>query len=472
MNLCRASWMLALLFVAFVSAGASTPAERINSLMKGLSFLKTSEVGILIHDLTTDSTLYRHQADKLYRPASVEKVVTSVTALSLLGNEHRYQTQLAYTGNIQGDTLKGDLYVVGDLDPEFMEEDMNSLVSAVEKSGIKVIEGCLKGDVSMMDSVYWGPGWSWDDTPESFQPYLSPLMLNRGCVDVTAFPGGAGQPALIEVSPKSDFYRVKNRSVSLTPSRGNLEVTRDWLTNGNTIIVKGNVSVRRTATLNIFDSKNFFLRTLRHQLVDKGIQLSADSLSFGVCPSDTVGLYTCSRSLRAVLKQALKESDNLCAEALFFHAARKHSGKKTLSFKDGQKTIKYFIESQLGRDARKYRIADGSGVSLYNYISPELLSDCLRYAYKRPEIFQPLYASLPIAGIDGTLQYRMKEGKAFRNVRAKTGSVTGVSSLAGYVKAANGHWLSFVIINQNVLRMSDARKFQDRLCQFMATEIK
>ena len=106
---------------------------------------------------------------------------------------------------------------------------------------------------------------------------------------------------------------------------------------------------------------------------------------------------------------------------------------------------------------------------MYNYISPALLVDCLRYAFRYPEIFQPLYASLPIAGIDGTLQFRMKEGKAYRNVRAKTGSVTGVSSLAGYVKAGNGHMLSFAIINQNILRMSDARKFQNKLCELMAS---
>ena len=471
MEMCRASWTLALLFVALVSAGASTPAERIDSLLGKFSFLQTSEVGILIHDLTADSTLYRHQADKLYRPASVEKVVTSVTALSLLGKEHEYRTRLAYTGTIHGDTLKGDLYVVGDLDSEFMEEDMISLASAVQRSGIRVIDGCLKGDVSMMDSVYWGPGWSWDDTPESFQPYLSPLMLNRGCVDITASPAGSGRPALVEVAPKSDFYHICNRSVSSSPSRGNLEITRNWLTNGNTILVKGNVSVRRSTTLNIFDSKNFFLHTLRYQLAEKGIYVSTDSLSFQPCPSDTVHLYARSRSLGAILKQALKESDNLCAEALFFHAARKYTGKKALGFKDGQKTIKHFIESQLGKDPRKYRIADGSGVSLYNYISPELLTACLNYAFRKPEIFQPLYASLPIAGIDGTLKVRMREGKAFRNVRAKTGSVTGVSSLAGYVKAANGHWLSFAIINQNVLRMSDARRFQDALCQLMASGI-
>ena len=471
-DLRRASWMLALLFVFFATVGAQTPFQKIDEMVQSIPFLKTSEVGIMIYDLTADSTLYQYQADKLYRPASVEKVVTSVTALTLLGKEHAYQTRLAYTGDIHGNTLKGDLYVVGDMDAEFMEEDLEYLAAKVAESGIQVIDGQLKGDISMLDSVYWGPGWSWDDSPESFQPYLSPLMLNRGCMKITAEPTELGRPARISVNPKSDIYKIDNRSVCFLPSRGNLTITRDWMYNGNTILVKGNVSVRRNSSLNVFDSKNFFLRTLRYQLSQKGVAVSADSLSFSTCPQDTIGLYTHSRNISVILKQALKESDNLCAESMFFHAARKYHGSEKLNFKKGQQTIKHFIKTYLGRDERQYRIADGSGVSLYNYISPELLIDCLRYAFRNPEIFQPLYVSLPIAGIDGTLNYRMNKGKAFQNVRAKTGSVTGVSSLAGYVKAANGHMLSFAIINQNVLKMSDARRFQDQLCEIMASEIR
>ncbi len=463
--------MLALLFVSIVTVGARTPFQKIDGMLKSLPFLQTSEVGILIYDLTADSTLYRHQADKLYRPASVEKVVTSVTALTLLGKEHTYQTRLAYTGSIQGDTLKGDLYVVGDMDAEFMEEDMEKLAAAVAESGIRVLDGNLKADVSLLDSIYWGPGWSWDDSPESFQPYLSPLMLNRGCMNITAEPTELGKPAKVSITPHSDVYEVDNRSVCFLPSRGNLKITRNWMHNENTVLVKGNVSVRRSALLNVFNSQDFFLRTLRYQLEKEGVYIPVDSLRYGACPQDTVGLYTHSRNICNILKQALKESDNLCAESMFFHAARNYHGCKNLSFKQGQKTIKHFIKTYLGRDERNYRIADGSGVSLYNYISPELLVDCLRYAFHNPQIFQPLYVSLPIAGVDGTLNYRMGKGKAFRNVRAKTGSVTGVSSLAGYVKAANGHMLSFAIINQNVLRMSDARRFQDQVCEIMASEI-
>ena len=99
---------------------------------------------------------------------------------------------------------------------------------------------------------------------------------------------------------------------------------------------------------------------------------------------------------------------------------------------------------------------------------PDLMMEYLKYAYAHPEIFHTFYEALPVAGVDGTLHYRMKQGKAYRNVRAKTGTVTGISSLAGYVKAGNGDMLAFVIINQNVLRGKEARAFQDKICEILA----
>ena len=169
-----------------------------------------------------------------------------------------------------------------------------------------------------------------------------------------------------------------------------------------------------------------------------------------------------------VLEEALKESDNLCAESLLFHLAARHTEGRRVSVEDGTDAVKDFMKKELGLDPADYRIADGSGVSLYNYLSPELLLEYLKYAYYHRDIFIPLYDSLPIAGIDGTLQNRMKRTTAHRNVRAKTGSVTGVSSLAGYVKAANGHQLAFVIINQNVLKLKKARDFQDKVCVILS----
>lgn len=448
---------------------AQSLTQRLDSLLNN-PLLKTSEVGITVFDLTEGKSLYRYQDEKLYRPASTEKVITSVTALSRLGNNYTMDTSLQYTGTIENDTLKGNLYLTGGFDPEFMEADLDSLVDVIAQSGIRHISDTLAADVSMMDSIYWGPGWSWDDVPNSFQPYLSPLMLNRGCIDITVSPTIKDSLPEVICSPVSDYYQVSNQATSRNPMAGRLKITRNWLHNGNQIQISGNVSRSVTETLSIYSSKDFFFHTFINRLNSKGITVSVTT--FSDCPQATdslvvTPLYTHHRPIGQVLKQALKESDNLCAESMFHHLAKQYASHNRVSFEDGTDAINDFMKKELGFNPDNYRIADGSGVSLYNYVSPRLLLEYLKYAYYHTEIFHPFYEALPIAGVDGTLQYRMKKTAAYRKVHAKTGSVTGVSSLAGYAKAANGHQLAFVIINQNVMKLRQARAFQDRVCQLL-----
>lgn len=442
---------------------------KLDTLIHSSSFLKTSEVGLVVYDLTDNRELYSYQADKLYRPASIEKVITAVTALSTLGKDYQFQTRLAYDGEIRDGVLDGDLYVIGGFDPEFMEQDMKLLSEAVADAGIISLQGRLVGDVSMMDSIYWGTGWAWDDTPEPFQPYLSPLMLNRGCVSVTVTPTVKGDTGSVKIVPESDFYQVENRSVSYQPSAGQLSINRNWLENGNVIQVSGCVSAARGRQINMFDPKSFFMQTFCYQLQKQGISVNRDSIGYSETPEDAQVIYTCRRPLELVMRRALKESDNLCAEALFRHLGLKNGASASrLGFEESQRVVNRFMSRALGFSPADYKIVDGSGVSLYNYVSPNLILAYLNYAYRHPEFFEMFYEGLPVAGMDGTLRYRMGKGKTFRNVHAKTGTVTGVCSLAGYVTAGNGHKLSFVIINQNVLKARLARKFQDEVCTLLS----
>ena len=120
---------------------------------------------------------------------------------------------------------------------------------------------------------------------------------------------------------------------------------------------------------------------------------------------------------------------------------------------------------RLGLDPVNYTIADGSGLSLYSYVTAEMLVKLLRFAYDNRSIYNHLYPALPIAGVDGTLENRMKTAPCRNNVHAKTGTVSGVSTLAGYCQASNGHDLCFAILNQGVIKASDGRAFQDRICE-------
>jgi len=168
--------------------------------------------------------------------------------------------------------------------------------------------------------------------------------------------------------------------------------------------------------------------------------------------------------VQKVLNQLMKESDNLNAEAMLCRIASQATGKKRVTAEDGIVEIMKLVRN-LGHDPKDYKIADGCGLSNYNYLSPALLVDFLKYAYSQSDVFQKLYKSLPVAGIDGTLKNRMKNTPAFRNVHAKTGSFTAINALAGYLKMKNGHTLAFAIMNQNVLSAAKARAFQDKVCE-------
>ena len=158
----------------------------------------------------------------------------------------------------------------------------------------------------------------------------------------------------------------------------------------------------------------------------------------------------------------MKDSDNLFAECLFYQLAA-NAGHRPATAKQSAVIVKNLIK-QTGLDPAAYRIADGSGLSLYNYISPEVLVRLLRHAHRNENMYRHLLPSLPIAGWDGTLKNRMDQTAAFANVRAKTGTLTGIISLAGYCTTADNRPLCFAIINQGVMSARQARNFQDRLC--------
>lgn len=428
-----------------------------------------SSVGIAVYDLTAGRTLYTHQAEKLSRPASTMKLLTAITALSRPEADEPFRTEVWHDGVIERDTLKGNLYVVGGFDPEFDDEAMDSLVSQVVSSSFSVVEGQVYGDVSMKDSLYWGSGWAWDDTPAAYQPYLSPLMFCKGTVEVTVLPAALqGDKAVVLCHPRSSYYELDNQARTRVPGAGRLTVTRNWLSNGNRLLVSGNVTGVRKETLNLFDSSAFFMHTFLERLLARGVTVSP-TYAYAALPADSgkVARLACwETSIQQVLNQLMKESDNLNAEALLCRLGAQASEKKQVAAEDGIVEIMKLIR-RLGKNPNQYKIADGCGLSNYNYLSPALLVDFLKYAYSHTEVFRKLYKSLPVGGVDGTLKHRMKKAPAFRNVHAKTGSFTAINTLAGYLRQKNGHEVAFAIMNQNILSAARARAFQDKVCEVL-----
>ena len=350
--------------------------------MLGDRMFDTSQIGIMVYDLTADSAIFRHNERQTMRPASTMKVLTAITAIDRLGGSYRFRTSLYHTGVIENRTLTGDIWCVGGFDPLFNSDDMNAFVESILQMGVDTIRGRIVADKSMKHTLRYGEGWCWDDD----NPVLSPLLISR---------------------------------------------------------------------------KDRFAERFVEELESRGVTVEAE-LAQGRLPNGA--FIVCSRfhTIDQVLIRMMKDSDNLFAEAMFYQIASA-TGNTPAKASHARTAIRKLI-SRIGLDAGAYRIADGSGLSLYNYVSAELEVGMLRYAFRNNEIFVHLYPSMAIAGEDGTLKGRMRGGLTSGNVHAKTGTLTGISSLAGYCTASNGHTLCFAIINQGVMQGRSGRAFHDRVC--------
>lgn len=211
--------------------------------------------------------------------------------------------------------------------------------------------------------------------------------------------------------------------------------------------------------------KDNFLQRFTRELQSAGIVIVDTLINKNSLPvGESWGGASLSHSFDQILTRMMKQSDNLYAECMFYHNALATSRPAT---QKNARTAERQMIQRLGYDPARYRVADGSGLSLYNYVSAELLTSLLRYAWRSDRIREHLVPSLPLAGVDGTLKDRMQKSKAYRNVRAKTGTLTGISSLAGYLTAANGHQFAFCIINQGVVKAKDGKDFQDKVCRYL-----
>lgn len=210
-----------------------------------------------------------------------------------------------------------------------------------------------------------------------------------------------------------------------------------------------------------YQRKGNFRTALLQALEREGI-VCAGEVRQGLLPADAIHVASRWHGLDQVLIPMMKRSDNFYAESVFYNIAAARSSR-SVSYKDGKRLYEQWVATR-GVPNEHFQAADGSGLSLYNYLTPQVLVDALRYAAAREEILNHLLPTLPIMGRDGTLRRRCRGTSAQGNVQAKTGTVDGVSSLAGYALAPNGHRLAFAIINQGLHSTSKGRRWQDRVC--------
>jgi D-alanyl-D-alanine carboxypeptidase/D-alanyl-D-alanine-endopeptidase (penicillin-binding protein 4) len=469
-----------------VTPRAATLRAEIDALVEAPEF-RNAHWGILIVDPARGDTLYSRNAGKLFMPASNMKIVTGAVALAQLGPGFRFRTAIAARGPVDGGTLRGDLAVVGRGDPTISDHmvgdamlPLRAIADSVAARGIARVTGRVVSVGNAFPDANLGEGWPWDDLPYPYSAGVDELLFNEGFTRVMLRGGGrGGDPVTAITGPArlSPRLRVTARTVEPTfesviagggvrVASARTEITLSLDSLRGDVIVSGTVLPGDTVTREIThrDPAAAFLAALAEALNERAIAVLAGG-SDSSARLDTL-FFRESPPLREILPALEKPSQNQIAEVLLKTLGLERTG---VGSADSGKRV---VTSQLaawGVAADGFALADGSGLSRYNYLSPETIVRVLA-AIRSDTAFAAFYDALPIAGIDGTIETRMRGTAAEGNVRAKTGFIAKARSLSGYVTTADGQPLIFSILcNNYTTPLRDVERVQDVIAARLAS---
>ncbi len=402
----------------------------------------------LVVDLNTSQTLFEHNASNALIPASNMKLFSDAAALLALGPDYQFKSQLSTDATrLEQGILQGRLYLHLPGDPTLSTPDIDSLLAALIPLGVQRIEGdiILVSDHQLVDP--YAPGWDTRDLTYSYGAPLAPVILDENRLTITANPAEKNnQPALIETSDADQTMPIHNEINTVANSRAcGLDFQ---MSAQNQLTLKGCIGLGEGSVIQRIAIKNplvYMQDKLRARLKAIRIDLNGE-IRLGSAPSKPGLLLAThySKPIAQLLADTLKPSDNLYADSLFLHAASYLNGSP-LNWADAQETIKRFLSGQTGITLSDATLIDGSGLSRHDRLSARQTVDLLRFLHDHFPLSYEYIAALPIAGQDGTLQKRLKKPSEKGFVRAKTGYMSGVTSLSGYLYTANAHTLAFAL---------------------------
>ncbi len=454
---------------AHTLSAQTPPAGRAQASKNGLqelidgSALSQGLWGISVRSLATGKTLFQMNEGKLFTPASTMKLFTTAVALIRLGPGFRYTTNLYAGGPVENGVLNGGLFLRGSGDPTISERFQGSATSVFEtwademkRQGIREIRGDLVGDAGLFDDAELGRGWAWDDELAGYSARISAVSFNDNCFEVTLSPGKkSGAAAGIRISPETAYVRIRNKVVT-SGCGETTEVDARRSFGGAVITLSGRIDEGGPPLLMRFAAANptlYTMTVLKEVLERSGIEVRGNPRELGRDgePPDyhSMSMLLSHRSapLSRIIEETNKRSQNLYAELLFHTLGTLSGGRGTT-----EEAVRVMRESLAGMGIPPETLAiyDGSGLSRLNLITPGEVVQLLDYMAHHP-YFLYFSRSLPVAGVDGTLMRRMQNTPAEGRVRAKTGTLSHMVSLSGYLPDRKGRLLAFSLISNNCL---------------------
>ncbi|NBE96081.1 D-alanyl-D-alanine carboxypeptidase/D-alanyl-D-alanine-endopeptidase [Nonomuraea sp. KC401] len=449
------------------SAGVADLTQDLNQILSD-SRLTIARAGVVVKSAESGEELYATDAGKLLIPASNTKLFTSAAAAETLGLDYRFTTSVLSTGRKAGKVLTGDLVLRGTGDPTMLAEDYDALAAKVARAGVKVVTGKLVADDSWFDAQRLGNDWAWDDETAYYAAPISALTASpdkdydAGSV-IVAVAAENGK-VKVTTTPDTGYLKIVNRATA--GSETDVLIERQHGT--RTVVITGTVADPYQEWVAVDDPTAYASSLFRESLARHGVKVLGRTTT-GAAPKGAKELAAHeSMTLGELLVPFMKLSNNIHAEILTKAMGRKAADQGTWAA--GLKVTTDFATTN---GAQVINMRDGSGLSRRDGFSPGSIVQFLSAVRGKPW-FDTWYKSLPIAGeserfVGGTLRSRMAGTPAAGNVHAKTGSLTGVTALSGYVTSADGEPLIFSIMLNQYLSGSPKDiedKIAVRLAQF------
>ncbi|WP_406686417.1 D-alanyl-D-alanine carboxypeptidase/D-alanyl-D-alanine-endopeptidase [Rossellomorea vietnamensis] len=435
--------------------------ERLDGAIGSVS-VRDAESGEIVLDRLGDIRL---------KTASNMKLLTAAAALHTLGPDFRFQTEILTDGEIVGKVLKGNLYLKGKGDPTLLKEDFDKMAAFLKSKHIQSIQGNIMADDTWYNSVRLSEDMIWNDESYYYGAQISALTASpntdydAGTVIVETSPTQVGQQADITLSPDTSYPTIINKTKTVESGTRSISVTREH--GSNNIIVEGTIPVDSSTArswVTLWEPTGYALDLFKKSLVQAGIQVKQQQGDTGKAPAEAEVLYTKeSMPLSELMIPFMKLSNNTIAETLVKEMGR--AVHNDGSWDRGLEVIEDYLSTQ-GLNTDTMRLRDGSGISHVTNVPANELSKLL-YTVQQEDWFPVYLNSLPIAGASnrlegGTLRNRMKGTLAEGNVKAKTGTITGVTALSGYVTTKDGKDLVFSILLNNFVG-GNLRDIEDRI---------
>jgi len=410
--------------------------------------------GVSVRSLKNDELLFSMNAGRMQTPASNQKLITTAVAAEKLGWDFKYSTKIYSLGPQDGEDLNGDLVIVSNGDPTINTRHperwgaFDAWGKALYEKGIRRVNGQLIGDDNAFAEPGWGFGWSWDDLSLGYGAAVGALQYNENQVELLIGPGiEPGSRAIISQSPPGSGI-ILNHDVTTVAEGQPSRVSLVRVPGSNMLTVSGQVAIGSPAISEIAAVPNptiLYLNALRQALARNGVFVAGSPLDIDDArlkpdySKATLLLEDQSAPLKSIIDVCLKFSRNEYAETLLYSLA------PTLTEATPEAGLEVVRETlrSWGVAPELYIARDGSGLSRNDYASPDAFIGLLTHMWKDPRHIESYRSAMPNAGVDGTLSSRLKQSVAAERVFAKTGSMSNVRSLSGYLMTLDNEPIAF-----------------------------